>query len=93
MYNSFVTLVAPVIATVGFGVVFVLILLNFNVLIGSDDLWYLVFIVPSIVLLCGVAGYARGEYLRKHNPRIYENIGSGKSPTVSEDEKFEAVRV
>ena len=79
-YNRFVTVIAPVIATIGFGIVFVLILMNFDVLIGNDELWYLVFIVPGIVLLCGVAGYIRGEYLRKNDPRIYENIGSGKPP-------------
>lgn len=91
-YSAFVTVAAPVIAIVGFGIVFVLILMNFNVLIGNDELWYLVFIVPGIVLLCGVAGYIRGEYLRKHDPRIYENIGSGRAPKQVETREPETVR-
>lgn len=84
-YRKLTTVIAPGIAVLGFGVVFVLILLNFNVLVGNDELWYLVVVVPGLILLCGVAGFLRGEYLRKNSPDIYRNIGSGKAPDRSED--------
>ncbi|WP_281707326.1 APC family permease [Corynebacterium argentoratense] len=82
-YSIFVTKFTPLLATAGFAVVFVLILTNFNNLIGDAELWYLVFIIPGVILSCGIAGYARGEYLRLLRPWIYQNIGSGHSPEPS----------
>lgn len=79
-YSSFITTYSPVVAIVGFGAMFVLVLLNFKNLIGDAELWYLVFVIPGVILSCGIAGFARGEYLRKKRPAIYQNIGSGHSP-------------
>lgn len=79
-YSYWVTLVCPVVSGVGFAAIFVLILTNFNVLIGDSELWALVFVIPAIILSCGVAGFCRGEYLRRRNPAIYANIGSGRAP-------------
>ena len=62
---------------------FVLILSNFENLIGDADLWYLVFIIPGIILLCGVAGFLRGEQLKRSQPDIYANVGSGHPPVRS----------
>lgn len=81
LYPAFVTKIAPAIAIVGFGIMFALILANFENLIGDADLWYLVFIIPSIILLCGVAGFIRGEILKRSKPHIYANIGSGHRPS------------
>ncbi|QPK78772.1 APC family permease [Corynebacterium lizhenjunii] len=83
-YSCFVTVVAPALAIAGFGTMFVLILTNFSNLIGDAQLWYLVFIIPSIILSCGVAGYARGEYLKRHRPEVYCNIGSGRPPVITD---------
>ena len=81
LYPVFVTKIAPTIAIIGFGTMFVLILANFENLIGDAELWYLVFVIPTIILLCGVAGFVRGELLKRSHPQIYSNIGSGHSPT------------
>lgn len=80
LYPVFVTKVAPTIAIIGFGTMFVLILANFENLIGDAELWYLVFVIPTIILLCGVAGFVRGELLKRSHPHIYSNIGSGHPP-------------
>ena len=81
IYPVFVTKLAPIVAIIGFGTMFVLILANFENLIGDAELWYLVFVIPTIILLCGVAGFVRGELLKRSHPQIYSNIGSGHSPT------------
>lgn len=85
-YSVFITTIAPAVATVGFGTMFFVVLANFNKLIGDEGLWYLVFIIPGIILACGVAGYIRGEFLRYRRPHIYRNIGSGHAPTLDRGE-------
>ncbi len=66
----FTRLIAPMLAAIGLGTVFVLILINFDVLIGSGSP-VLVTVMPGIILAAGVIGLIRGEYLRRVRPEVY----------------------
>ena len=76
--SVWVRLIAPAVAALGLVYVFVMIMLNFDVMIGAEGPSMLVFIMPGIILASGVAGWARGEYLRRNRPAVFDNIGSGK---------------
>ncbi|MBG9332153.1 APC family permease (plasmid) [Corynebacterium diphtheriae] len=74
------TVFAPSISVLTFGFVLVIILYNFKNLVGDPKLWFLGFILPAVIFACGIAGFARGEFLRKNRLHVYNNIGSGKAP-------------
>lgn len=66
----FTRIVAPLIAGLGLVAVFVLILVNFDVLIGSESP-LLVTVMPGIILASGALGLVRGEYLRRRRPDVF----------------------
>ncbi|AZA09744.1 APC family permease [Corynebacterium pseudopelargi] len=76
-HNLFVRLIAPVAAMVGLAVIFVQILVHFDVMVGEEGFHPLVVGMPSVILLTGVAGYLRAEWLRRANPTRYSCIGTG----------------
>lgn len=80
IYHRGVTVLSPMLAVIGLGIVFVLIVTNFDNLIGDSELWYLVFVIPGVIIACGVVGFLRGEQLKRTHPEIYANIGSGRAP-------------
>lgn len=63
--------VAPVIAAIGLFAVFVLILMNFDVMIGAEGPSLLVIIMPAIIIGAGVIGLIWGEVLRHIRPEVY----------------------
>ena len=67
----FTRVVAPLVAALGLGTVFLLILLNFDILIGAEGNPALVVVMPAIILGAGVAGLVRGEYLRRRRPAVF----------------------
>ncbi|KAE8765777.1 APC family permease [Georgenia thermotolerans] len=71
-HSAFVRVVAPALAAVGLGTVFVLILVNFDVMIGVEGITPLVVIMPAIILGAGLAGLVWGEYLRRNRPAVYD---------------------
>lgn len=76
-HGPWVRVIAPAIAAAGLIYIFISILLNFDVMIGSDGVTPLVVVMPAFIILSGVVGWGRGEYLRQRHPGIFENIGSG----------------
>jgi hypothetical protein len=70
---------APALSAAGLGVVFVLVLVNFDVLIGAEGPSPLAVVIPGIVLAAGVAGLAWGEHLRRHRPEVFAGVGSGRA--------------
>ncbi len=73
-------LIAPIVSGVALIIVFVLILVNFNVLLTSDPtapLSAATFILPAIVIVPGIAGVFWGLFLKKRNPKVYRQIGHG----------------
>jgi amino acid transporter len=79
-------IVAPIISTVGLFVIFVLILLNFNLLLTSDPtapLSVATFILPALILIPAIAGVFWGMLLRRTRPDIYRGIGLGEQASES----------
>ena len=75
-YSSFVRLWAPALATIGLGTVFVLVLLNFDVMIGAEGPSLLVIVMPAIILGSGVAGLVWGEVLRRIRPETFNAMAN-----------------
>lgn len=73
-YSPFVRLWAPAIAALALAVVFVLILANFDVMIGAEGPSPLVIIMPAIILGSGVAGLVWGEVLRRTKPDVFAGL-------------------
>lgn len=71
-------LIAPVLGFVLLGIVFVLILQNFNVLLGQSESTAASFILPALIVLPGLAGVVWGLYLRKARPEVYRKVGHGE---------------
>lgn len=67
-HSVFVRIVAPGIAALGLGGVFLMILVNFNVLMGSEGFDPLVIVMPAIILGAGLLGLLRGEWMRRYRP-------------------------
>lgn len=62
-FHPFVRLIAPALAAVGLGVVTILIMMNFDIMIGDTGPAALVWVMPGIVLGSGLFGLIWGEYL------------------------------
>ena len=82
-YSLWTRLVAPGLAALTLGTVFVLIVVNFNVLIGSDGFSPLSWILPALAVVPGIAGLFWGLRLKRDRPEIYRGIGFGGAPDTS----------
>jgi amino acid transporter len=76
-YSVWTRLVAPGLAAIGLVILFVLIVVNFNVLIGTEDVTVLSWLLPAIVLVPGLFGTLWAWWLRAERPAIYRGIGQG----------------
>jgi len=75
--------IAPIISFLALGTVFVLIVVNFNVLLGvpaGDPAGY---ILPIIVVVPGIIGIVWGAVLKSARPATYARIGLGNPETDS----------
>lgn len=70
-------LVAPIIAFVALAVVWVLILMNWDVLLGQTESTPTTFILPAIVLVPSIAAVFWALWLRSARPELYRQIGHG----------------
>lgn len=68
-------LVAPAAATAVLLAIVLLIIANFDSLLGTDPTSPLRWILPGLVLVFAVAGAAWGAYLKVRKPEIYDGIG------------------
>lgn len=82
-YSAWTRLIAPSLSALTLGIVFVLIVVNFNLLIGSEGFSPLSVILPAIVIVPGIAGLLWGMRLKKTHPEIYQGIGYGGAPDPS----------
>lgn len=73
-FGIFTRIIAPLIATVGLATVFILVMLNFPLMIGDTGSAALVWVMPGIILGSGVLGLIWGEYLRRARPQIYAGL-------------------
>lgn len=73
-YGVFTRLVAPIVATIGLAAVFVLVMVNFPLMIAGTGPASLVWIMPGIILVSGILGLVWGEFLRLKRPDIYASL-------------------
>jgi amino acid transporter len=78
-------LVAPGAATIVLLALVLLIVANFDALLGTDPTSPLRWILPGLVLLAGVAGAIWGAFLRTRRPDVYRGIG--RTAMAPEDEE------
>ena len=75
--SLWVRVVAPGLGFVLLAIVFLLILANFNVLLGQTESTAATFVLPLVVLLPGLVGIVWGLRLRRSQPALYARIGHG----------------
>ena len=73
-YSPLVRLWAPLLSALGLGTVFVLILMNFDVMIGAEGPSPLVVVMPAIIIGSGVLGLIWGEILRRTKPHVFDGL-------------------
>lgn len=69
--------VAPAISIVSLGIVWVLILANWNVMLGQESTTVATFLLPAVLLVPSIAAVFWGLHLKRTNPRVYAQIGHG----------------
>lgn len=69
--------VAPVVSVIALGAVWVLILANWNVMLGQEGSTPTTFLLPAILLVPSVAAVFWGLWLRKAKPQVYRQVGHG----------------
>ncbi|WP_067461138.1 APC family permease [Actinomadura macra] len=75
--NAWNRLLAPAVAAVGLGTVFVVSLLNFDALLGAEKGSSLTWVLPGLIVVAAAAGVAFAVYLRQARPDVYARIGGG----------------
>ncbi|MDN6604869.1 APC family permease, partial [Brevibacterium sp.] len=78
-YSLWTRVIAPGLSAIGLIVLFISIVINFNVLIGLEGTSVLSWLLPAIVLVPGVLGTIWALVLRSSRPRLYAGIGTGGS--------------
>lgn len=85
--GKFATLYAPLVAGSFLLIIFVVVLLNFNVLITSAQdapTDKMSIILPAVLIGGGIIGILYGLYLKSAKPKVYEWIGQGPRAEVHE---------
>lgn len=72
-YPFFVRRVAPLVAAIGFGIIALLIMANFDTMIEADGFSALVIVIPGAIVASGAIGLAWASYLQRRRPEIYEH--------------------
>lgn len=73
-YSLFTRVIAPLVSACGLVAVFVLVLMNFPLMIGDTGPDALVWVMPGIIIASGLVGLAWGEYLKHRKPHIYASL-------------------
>lgn len=74
-------LIAPGLAFLLLATIFILIVINFNVLLGQTDTSALTFILPAAIVVPGLLGVVWAFQLRRNQPAVYRRIGHGEEGT------------
>lgn len=85
-------LIAPGLATVVLAAVLVLLVVNFDTLLGTEPGSPLRWALPAVVILAAVLGYAWALVLRRTQPDTYDGIGRSvvdtSAATVDDDDRI-----
>ena len=71
-------LIAPSLGFLLLAAIFVLIVANFNVLLGQNETNALTFILPATLMVPGFVGVVWALLLRRRRPAVYRRIGHGE---------------
>ncbi|WP_312171609.1 APC family permease [Microbacterium sp.] len=74
-------IIAPAISFLALGTVWVLILMNWDVLLGQPTTTPTSFILPAVILIPSIGAALWGLHLRRARPEIYARIGHGADTT------------
>ncbi len=85
--------VAPILATIALGALVVLLVVNFDALLGADPASPLRWILPGLVLGGAVLGFAWARALREFRPHVYDQIGRSLTEQAPEHEEFVVPRL
>lgn len=78
-YSLWTRAIAPGLSAIGLLILFISIVVNFNVLIGLEGTSVLSWLLPAIVLVPGIIGTIWALALRSSRPQVYAGIGTGGS--------------
>lgn len=78
-HSAWTRVIAPGLSAALLIAVFLVILANFDVLIGTEGGSALSWMLPALVLAPGLAGLAWGLFLKARAPEVYSGIGFGGS--------------
>ena len=67
--------IAPTLATILLGALFVVLVVNFNSLLAPTNPIYLRWVLPGVIIFAAIIGLIWGTVLRSTRPRVYEGIG------------------
>lgn len=73
-YSALVRVWAPALSALGLAVVFVLIMVNFDVMIGATGPSVLVWLLPAIMIGSGVLGLVWAQILHRTKPELVERL-------------------
>lgn len=73
-YSALVRVWAPALSALGLAVVFVLIMVNFDVMIGATGPSVLVWLLPAIMIGSGVLGLVWAEILHRTKPELVARL-------------------
>ncbi|MBG6085137.1 APC family permease [Zhihengliuella flava] len=75
--SAWVASIAPWLSGIALVALFILIIVNFGVLIGLEEAGLLSWLLPAIVVVPGVLAALWGHSLRRSKPEVYARIGAG----------------
>lgn len=75
--GSVARLVAPAVAFVLLAITWILILMNWNVLLGQEESNLMTFLLPAILIVPSVIAVFWAMGLKKSKPDVYDRIGRG----------------
>lgn len=81
--------IAPVVSGVALIWVFVMILMNFQLMLGQEVPDATTFILPGMLFAAGIIGTIWGYVLKSRNPNVYRNIGHGTEPGAYDTEMID----
>src|SRR5699024_11192189 len=72
--NVWVRIIAPGIATIGLTAVFVMILVNFDLMIEAEKNSALIYIMPGIIIGAGIIGLIWGKIIQTRRPSSFSKM-------------------
>lgn len=74
------TLVAPIVSGVALLWVFIMILMNFQLMLDQDEASASTFVLPGLIFAAGIIGIIWALVIKARKPAIYAQIGHGTEP-------------